>query len=114
MNPEIDASVVVLSYDRVHLLERTLKACLKPETAPGVRFEIIVVDNHPDRLAQGLHAVGHAPDGLVEAFEIVGAKAFACAVQWHPEWKAMSNDFSRALFGAFGDACRARAGARRR
>ncbi|OYW97330.1 MAG: hypothetical protein B7Z12_21805, partial [Caulobacter vibrioides] len=49
-----DISVVVLSYDRVHLLERTLTACLKPDTADGVAFEIIVVDNHPDRLAEGL------------------------------------------------------------
>lgn len=51
-----DISVVVLSYDRVHLLERTLTACLKPDTADGVAFEIIVVDNHPDRLAEGLVA----------------------------------------------------------
>jgi succinoglycan biosynthesis protein ExoM len=50
----IDISVVVLSYDRVHLLERTLRACLDPQTAPGVAFEIVVVDNHPDRLAQAL------------------------------------------------------------
>lgn len=52
--PDIDISVVILSYDRVHLLERTLRACLAPETAPGVRFEVIVVDNHPDRLAERL------------------------------------------------------------
>lgn len=50
----IDVSVVVLSYDRVHLLERTLTECLKPQVAQGVRFELIVVDNHPDRLAEGL------------------------------------------------------------
>jgi succinoglycan biosynthesis protein ExoM len=50
----IDISVVVLSYDRVHLLERTLRACLDPATAPGVAFEIVVVDNHPDRLAKAL------------------------------------------------------------
>lgn len=53
-HPRIDVSVVVLSYDRVHLLERTLRACLDPRTAPGVRFEILVVDNHPGLLAKGL------------------------------------------------------------
>lgn len=47
-------SVVVLSYDRVHLLERTLITCLRPEVACGTPFEIIIVDNHPDRLAEGL------------------------------------------------------------
>jgi len=30
-------------------------------------------------------------------------------VQWHPEWQAMNNPFSRALFAAFGDASRERA-----
>ena len=30
------------------------------------------------------------------------ARRFALAVQWHPEWQAMSNPFSRALFAAFG------------
>ncbi len=61
-----------------------------------------------DRLAQGLRALGHAPDGLVEAFWVEGAQAFAYAVQWHPEWKASDNAFSAALFQAFGEACRTR------
>jgi putative glutamine amidotransferase len=61
-----------------------------------------------DRLAQGLRALGFAPDGLVEAFEVEGAKAFAYAVQWHPEWKVSENPFYSAIFKAFGDACRER------
>jgi putative glutamine amidotransferase len=31
-------------------------------------------------------------------------------VQWHPEWRVLDNDFSRALFADFGAAARARAG----
>jgi putative glutamine amidotransferase len=61
-----------------------------------------------ERLAQGLRALGHAPDGLVEAFDVDGAKAFAYAVQWHPEWKASENPFYSAIFKSFGEACRAR------
>lgn len=61
-----------------------------------------------DRLAQGLRALGFAPDGLVEAFEVQGAKAFAYAVQWHPEWKASENPFYSAIFKSFGEACDAR------
>jgi putative glutamine amidotransferase len=53
-----------------------------------------------------------APDGLVEAFTVDGAQAFALAVQWHPEWQAMKNDFSRALFAEFGDAARLRSARR--
>jgi putative glutamine amidotransferase len=61
-----------------------------------------------DRLAPGLTVEARALDGLVEGFRVENAKAFAVAVQWHPEWKAMSNPFSRALFAAFGAACSAR------
>jgi len=56
MSPGLDASVVILSYDRVHLLERTLTACLADRTADALAWEIIVVDNHPDRLADRLVA----------------------------------------------------------
>jgi putative glutamine amidotransferase len=61
-----------------------------------------------DRLGPGLAVEARALDGLVEAFRVEHAKAFAVAVQWHPEWKAMSNPFSRALFAAFGAAARQR------
>ena len=59
-----------------------------------------------DRLAQGLRALAHAPDGLVEAFALQDAKTFAYAVQWHPEWKPSESPFYAAIFQAFGDACR--------
>ena len=60
------------------------------------------------RLAPGLRALAHAPDGLVEAFEVEGARTFACAVQWHPEWRCWDNPFYAATFRAFGDAVRQR------
>jgi putative glutamine amidotransferase len=60
------------------------------------------------RLARGLRAAGHAPDGLIEAFGIEGASAFAYAVQWHPEWRWSENRLCTALFAAFGAACRER------
>lgn len=62
-----------------------------------------------DRLGGDLVVEARAPDGLVEAFRVRSAPRFAVAVQWHPEWKVMSNDFSRALFAAFGAASRERA-----
>lgn len=48
---------------------------------------------------------GHAPDGTPEAIYIEGALGFALAVQWHPEWNAVEDPVSRALFGGFGAAC---------
>lgn len=65
------------------------------------------------RLADGVTVEAVADDGLIEAFTVDGARTFALAVQWHPEWKASSNEFSGAIFKAFGDACRERAGKRR-
>lgn len=60
-------------------------------------------------LAPGLAIEARAPDGVIEAFRVKNAPAFALAVQWHPEWQVMQNPFSRALFAAFGDASRERA-----
>ena len=54
--PAVDISVIILSYDRVNLLARTLTACIDPRTAPGVNYEIIVVDNHPGKLVEALVA----------------------------------------------------------
>jgi putative glutamine amidotransferase len=60
-------------------------------------------------LGNGLVAEATAEDGLIEAFRVAGARRFAVAVQWHPEWKAEDNPFSVSLFQAFGAAARARA-----
>ncbi len=67
-----------------------------------------------ERLAPTLVPEARAEDGVIEAFRIDGAKSFALAVQWHPEWKVMENPFSRALFAEFGKAGRAHAGRRSR
>ena len=64
------------------------------------------------KLADGVTVEAVADDGLIEAFTVDAAGAFALAVQWHPEWRASSNEFSSAMFRAFGDACRERAGRR--
>lgn len=60
------------------------------------------------RLAQGLRATAYADDGLVEAFEVKDAAAFALAVQWHPEWRPQENSFYKATLEAFGAACKLR------
>ncbi|MDB6089297.1 MAG: hypothetical protein JWN85_2081 [Gammaproteobacteria bacterium] len=64
------------------------------------------------RLGPSLAVEARAPDGLIEAFRVKDAARFAVAVQWHPEWKVMSNPFSRGLFAAFGAASRERAQAK--
>lgn len=61
-----------------------------------------------ERLGPDLAVEARAPDGLVEAFRVPGAPAFALAVQWHPEWQVMTNEFSKALFAEFGRAARHR------
>lgn len=57
-------------------------------------------------LGQGLSALAHAEDGLVEAAHCPAFKQFTLGVQWHPEWLAHENPLSIKLFQAFGDAAR--------
>ena len=65
-----------------------------------------------DRLADGLEALAHAPDGIIEAFGVTGARTFAYGMQFHPEWRCWDNPFYTAIFKAFGQAC-AQRGAQR-
>ena len=57
---EPEVSVVIPCYDRLGLLERTLRACFS-QAVPGVAWEIVVADNHPERLAAPLVASMAAP-----------------------------------------------------
>lgn len=65
------------------------------------------------RLGEGLAVEARAPDGLVEAFRVERATAFALAVQWHPEWRVLADPVSHALFAAFGAAACERAARQR-
>jgi putative glutamine amidotransferase len=60
------------------------------------------------RVAPGLRAVGHAPDGLVEAAEVEGGGPgdLVVGVQWHPEELAGAGDVpSKRLFAGFVEVC---------
>lgn len=60
-----------------------------------------------DRPAEGLVVEAVAEDGTIEAVRVRDATAFAFGVQFHPEWHFATDAPSRAIFAAFGDACRA-------
>jgi putative glutamine amidotransferase len=62
-----------------------------------------------DRLATRARLEAVAEDGQVEAFSVPDAPAFALALQWHPEYRALENPVSMKLFNAFAAACRSRA-----
>jgi putative glutamine amidotransferase len=57
-------------------------------------------------LGNGLQVEATAADGTVEAVSVIGSKAYAVGVQWHPEYWAECDDPSSRLFQAFGDAVR--------
>ena len=63
-------------------------------------------------LSQRASVEARAPDGLIEAYSITEAPAFALAVQWHPEWRFEEKPFYTAIWQAFGDACRQHASTR--
>ena len=64
------------------------------------------------RLGAGVSVEAVADDGLLEAFQVDNAECFVLGVQWHPEWQYRQNQFSLAMFRAFGDACRKYSGQR--
>lgn len=51
------------------------------------------------RLGDGLRAVAHAPDGVIEAVELEGSSAWYLGVQWHPEDTAAHDPVQAGLFG---------------
>ncbi len=59
-----------------------------------------------DRVAARLQVEGEAEDGTVEAVSLRDYSGFALSVQWHPEFIARSDEPSRRLFEAFGEAVR--------
>lgn len=57
------------------------------------------------QLAPGLAIEAVANDGLIEAYRLDDDSHFMLAVQWHPEWRVMENEFYRSSFRVFEQAC---------
>jgi putative glutamine amidotransferase len=79
------------------------------------KLELVVNSLHwqgIDRLGTDLTVEAVAPDGLIEAVRHQRAD-FIIGIQWHPEYRVMENPFSRALFAAWGEACRRYSAGRR-
>ena len=56
-----------------------------------------------DELANELVAEGVAKDETVEAISLSGYSGYFFGVQWHPEYSATTDDFSKKLFTSFSD-----------
>ena len=78
---------------------------LLAELAGGLRVKVNSLHGQGvGRLANGLQAIAHADDGLVEAVQVKDAPGFTLGVQWHPEWRCHENPFYSAIFNAFSQA----------
>jgi glycosyltransferase involved in cell wall biosynthesis len=53
---DLHISVIIPCFDRMELLERTLRAVFAQQTSPDVQWEILVSDNHPNAIAAPLIA----------------------------------------------------------
>ena len=60
---DIDVTVAIATYDRPASLDRTLRSCLAQTNDLGLRFDILVVDNHPSE--SGRAVVGTLASGAV-------------------------------------------------
>jgi len=80
------------------------------ERLTGRTGEVMVNSLHAqgiDRLADDLFVEAVSDDGIIEAVSMPGAKGFVLGVQWHPEHQVpMQWPLSKAMFDAFGKACR--------
>jgi len=95
-----------VQYGPSHAVTLTDNGCLRKLAGTDV---VNVNSLHAQgiaRLADGVTVEAVADDGLIEGFSVDGARSFALAVQWHPEWQVLENEFSHRIFKAFGDACR--------
>jgi len=100
-------------YDDAHAVELAADGLLA-RLAGATRARVNSLHHQGvDRLAPGLRIEARAPDGLVEAFTVADAPGFTLAVQWHPEMRVGDDAFARAIFAAFGAACRERQARRR-
>lgn len=89
-------------------------SCIARVVGPG---EVRVNSLHRQAIgdtAPKLQVEALAEDGTIEAVSVIGAKAFAVGVQWHPEYWAETDSPSRKLFAAFGDAVREYAASKER
>jgi putative glutamine amidotransferase len=93
--------------DRTHGV--TLGAGSRLASACGAS-EITVNSMHHQalaRVASGLVATAHAPDGVIEGVEWNGDDWWMLGVQWHPEELLHTAEpWDRAIFAAFADAVR--------
>jgi putative glutamine amidotransferase len=91
-------------YGPAHSVALTTGGLLASLTAAA---EVMVNSLHSqgiDRPAPRLRVEAVAPDGQIGAVSLPQAR-FVVGVQWHPEYKALENPFSSALFSAFAQAC---------
>jgi putative glutamine amidotransferase len=98
---------VDVQYADAHAVRFTSGSLLERLTGETGAIVNSVHSQGIDRLGDGLTVEAEAEDGLVEAFRVTGAPGFNLAVQWHPEWSAAEKPVSRAIFRAWGNACRA-------
>jgi len=59
-----DVSIVVPCYDRMALLERTLRACIAQRVPQALHWEIVVADNHAEQRGAALVAGLESPAPL--------------------------------------------------
>jgi len=107
MHKENEEDPLDVQYGPAHRVSFTPGGLLERITAqPGATVNSLHSQG-VDRLGAGLQVEAVAEDGLVEGFSVRDAPGFTLALQWHPEWKVLSNPVSTAIFHAFGEACRA-------
>lgn len=91
-----------------------LEDSLLSKVMQGTHFEVNSLHHQSiDTLAPSLRVTAHAPDGIVEATELVESHPFALTVQWHPEDMVDDDAAMLGLFRSFVEAASVRTSAAR-
>jgi putative glutamine amidotransferase len=104
---EDESAPLEKQYGPAHAVTIMAGGVLAPLLGEGARMVNSLHHQGIARLAPGLFVEARAPDGLIEAVSLPGARGFLLGMQWHPEWDVARDPVSRAIFAAFGRALKA-------
>lgn len=98
--------------ERVHVVRVEAASCLARALGTDCLTTNSFHHQALDSVAAAIHVSARAEDGTIEGAESADPNWWMLAVQWHPEeLTGTPEPWDRALFAAFADAVRARAGA---
>ena len=102
LTQDMASSTTAAADHRHHLHNLTITPASRLEKITGPTLRASCYHHQCiGKLAEGLVATAYADDGVIEAVELPGRRAWFIGTQWHPEDTAADDPAQAALFEAF-------------